>query len=1054
MTTPTPNESTGSVRPSPAGAPLTLDGLAALVPGVLYQYELRADGTHAFPWATRAASEVWGVDPADLRADGAALLSVVAEPDRQIVTDTIAYSARTLERVTLQYRIDHPTKGRRTIFTDAQPERRPAGGLLWHGFATDVTEAHARQAAGATDERRRATLDAITSTLPDLVFAKDQLGRYTQANEAFARCVGRTPEELIGRRDEELVPEGVWSRIRRAERAAIDAGRPVTSEEWVEHPDGGRMLLEVTRAPMFDASGRLMGLAGVCRDVTARRASEKALRESEQRFRDVVAAAGEYVWEVDASVRYTYLSEKASECFGRPVHELVGRSPADFAPPDDAERIRALNREQRESPSVLRNLEHRTIHADGSIRWQRVSGVPIVSRMGTLLGFRGVALDITEYKRAQRDRERAVAALQSTSDGAVWHDADGRFLFANGAIARRLGYSVGEFLELNVADVDRLTTAVERARQWDRVRETGSITFETLLTAKGGETVPVEVSSTLVEDEDGAVCCAIVRDLTESRQAEQALRASEERLRLALEAGGIGLWDYRVGRDELVLSNTWCAMLGYEPARAPARYAGLRGVLHPDDRDEFEEAFQRFLTGDASVFEQDARLRTESGSWKWVHSRAQAVGRDDAGRVTRVTGVHVDIDDRKRTADALERGRHEAEQANAVKTEFLANMSHEIRTPMTAILGYADLLLQDGLDASERREHAETIRRNGEHLLGIVNDILDISKIEAGRMRVERTPVSVAALIDDAVSLMSIRAEQNGVRLTRDFATRIPVATATDPLRLKQIVTNLLSNAIKFTPSGSVTVTLAHEPDRGAGPGVLRIDIADTGIGIAPDQLGRLFGAFEQAEVSTTRRFGGTGLGLRISKRLAELMGGDITVVSEPGSGSTFTLRIPADGDEHGSPPVLVDPADAPAARADRGGGCEGPTLEGLRVLLAEDGPDNRRLITTLLRRAGAEVAHAENGSEAVRVAQDARFDVILMDVQMPEVDGYEATRRIRDAGDRTPIVALTAHAMADERDRAARAGCTGFLSKPVSPAELRRAIDEQVGRAARADAP
>jgi CheY-like chemotaxis protein/HPt (histidine-containing phosphotransfer) domain-containing protein len=363
-------------------------------------------------------------------------------------------------------------------------------------------------------------------------------------------------------------------------------------------------------------------------------------------------------------------------------------------------------------------------------------------------------------------------------------------------------------------------------------------------------------------------------------------------------------------------------------------------------------------------------------------------------------------------------------------------MSHEIRTPLTAVLGYADLLLDAQISASERLCHVQTIRRNGEHLLAILSDILDLSKIEAGKLEIERIPCSTMQVIADVASLMRLRAIDKQLGFMVEFATPIPVSIQSDPTRLRQVLMNLIGNAIKFSSAGTVTLR-AHCSPKDSGDGLLEIDVIDQGIGMTPDQLMRLFQPFSQADASTTRRYGGTGLGLVICQRLAEMLGGKIAVQSKPGVGSTFTLQLSvgqlegvemvSDYQEAGPTPKSTD-----SSLLD----CNG------RVLLAEDGIDNQLLISTHLCRAGAFVDIVSNGKEAVAQALAAQgsgtpYDLILMDMQMPELDGYGATALLRSKSYRGKIVALTAHAMATDRERCLNAGCNEYLTKPINRVQL-----------------
>lgn len=389
----------------------------------------------------------------------------------------------------------------------------------------------------------------------------------------------------------------------------------------------------------------------------------------------------------------------------------------------------------------------------------------------------------------------------------------------------------------------------------------------------------------------------------------------------------------------------------------------------------------------------------------------------------------------------LEEAKERAEAADKIKSMFLANMSHEIRTPLAAIMGYTDLLAEaqrDGASVAEQQDTVETIRRNSGHLLGIINDILDLSKIEAGRLSIERVRCSPAAIVREVVELLETKAQENRVRFALDL-DRAGGEILSDPTRLRQIVMNLVGNAVKFTSNGTVRIS-AERLGTPRDP-TLRLEISDEGIGMSEAEVSRLFEPFTQADSSTTRRFGGTGLGLTIAQRLAEALDGGITVRSAPGKGSTFTLTVAAVG-----------------AEAESGGESDGPQvrtgpvdLAGLRVLLVDDADDTARLHALVLSRAGADVRVCSNGEEAIARVESALrggagFDVVLMDVQMPVMSGLEATRLLRERGIGVPVIALTANAMREDERQCLESGCDGYLSKPVAREELIRACGRWAG--------
>ena len=388
-----------------------------------------------------------------------------------------------------------------------------------------------------------------------------------------------------------------------------------------------------------------------------------------------------------------------------------------------------------------------------------------------------------------------------------------------------------------------------------------------------------------------------------------------------------------------------------------------------------------------------------------------------------------------------------AESANQAKSDFLANMSHEIRTPMNAVLGFTDVLRR-GMAASVEQQdrYLDTIHANGTHLLGLINDILDLSKVEAGHLELESTETPIHKLAFEVVEVLGVKAREKGITLNYESAGKVPEQILSDPTRLRQILTNLIGNSIKFTSQGGVRVV--SRVVRNRSQQVLVIDVIDTGIGMKPETLGRLFNAFVQADSSTTRKFGGTGLGLAISRKFAQAMEGDITVTSELGQGTTFTVMVPL---------LLAHDArwiDSEAAgqefrknRASRGIDPSQLRLKAARVLVVDDGEPNRELIQLVLRRAGLTVDEAENGQEAILAIQKVSYDVVLMDMQMPVKDGYTATTELRQLGHTMPVIALTGHAMKGDEDKCRAAGCTGYLTKPVNIDELLQTISAIVGR-------
>lgn len=471
--------------------------------------------------------------------------------------------------------------------------------------------------------------------------------------------------------------------------------------------------------------------------------------------------------------------------------------------------------------------------------------------------------------------------------------------------------------------------------------------------------------------------------------------------------------------------------------------AGWQEAIHPQDLNSFLKFWIQAIAANKS-FESEIRIRGRDGEMKW--HLVSAVPEIRHNEVTAWLGTCTNIHDRKLSEEKLQKAQSEAINANLAKTHFLANMSHEIRTPMSAILGFAELM-QDPLQTEEQRLHCiSTIHRNGKQLLAIIDEILDISKVEAGHLEVEKIKFNLVTLLSELQTLLLLPTEKKGLELDFVFDSVIPEMIFSDPTRVRQILTNMVGNAIKFTEKGKIVIRLKWiEKDDVYLKHMLEIFVQDSGVGIPKTQVNRLFQPFAQVDSSTTRRFGGTGLGLALSRRLAQALGGDVLLEkTEPGRGSTFKILIeiqPADGTRLLSEFPLSNKEEKKPAIATT----ESLALKRIRVLLVDDAADNQTVIGMFLTMAGAEVEYADNGFAGVEKALAGNFDIVLMDIQMPQLDGYEATRRLRQQGYTRPIVALTAHALKEEKDRCLSAGCNEHFTKPVDRKQLIVLIEKLV---------
>ena len=772
-----------------------------------------------------------------------------------------------------------------------------------------------------------------------------------------------------------------------------------------------------------------------------RRVEERTaeLARSKEEYLAVTNLTGDIIVKVDREGDWTFVNDGACEFWGSPREELLGASLAECVHSEDLEKTNATLQETVRTGQAVEGLRNRQRTRRG---WRTVEWncAPVYDETGDHVGFQATGRDITDRSRMeealQESEEKFRTLFEASGDAVMLLDEEG-FFGCNRAALQIFGCgSRGEFCSKHPADLspptqpcgtDSMLLASERIAM--AIKE-GCNRFEWLHQRTDGSVFPAEVLLNSLVLGGRKILQAVVRDITERKRVE-------ERYRLLAENASDVIWTSDLQLNWGYISPSIERLCGFTAEETLGRR--INEILAPRSADLVLRTLGETLCQgeeDPDVLARPVMLEVEynhkDGSTVWAEVNTSVMFGEDNSPVGLV-GITRDMSIRKAAEAALAKAKEEAEAANRSKTEFLANMSHEIRTPMTAILGFSDVLLAN-LDNEEARSAANTIRRNGEHLLGLINDILDLSKIEDGKLEVEYTSCSPAKIVSDVASLMRVRADAKNLPLAVEYAGPIPESIRCDSTRLRQILINLLGNAIKFTETGSVRLVTWIVQDNGRPR--LRFDVVDTGIGMTKAEVAAVFEPFAQADSSTNRKYGGTGLGLTISRRLAKVLGGDVTVTSTPGKGSTFSLTVnpgPLDG---------VGMLYAPAAAApDQGSGTESPTAPAIRIngriLLAEDGPDNQRLISLVLKKAGADVTLAENGRVALETAMAAKrvgtpFDLILMDMQMPLMDGYEATRQLRKSGYSGPIVALTANAMVGDEEKCRQAGCDDYLTKPI----------------------
>jgi PAS domain S-box-containing protein len=662
----------------------------------------------------------------------------------------------------------------------------------------------------------------------------------------------------------------------------------------------------------------------------------------------------------------------------------------------------------------------------------------------------GVFTDVTELKRREEELAKAIeakdtalqllqVALDSIGYGVLFMDADLRIRFANRAYRE-----IWDMPEDFFRDHPTLWQDMEYTRgqglyqvgddEWQEyvagritaVRE-GSIPPQELRLADG-KVLQYEC----VALPDGGRMLTYF-DITELKRVEQALQESIKRYDLAMHGSNEGLWDWDQRADELHISPRFRELTGLKTNAETIKPADWLANLHPDDLELYLTKLRAHLKGESALLNVEFRLRDSDGTYRWVLARGIGI-RDETGRVYRMAGSIGDITARKRAEIELHEAKEEAEQASRTKSQFLANMSHELRTPLNAIIGITEMMREDAEDRGEGDlvEPLERIHRAGNHLLKLINEILDLSKIEAGRFELSLEDVELTHLLQEVAKTAEPLAERNGNRLQLRLADGLGRMRA-DAVRLRQVVLNLLSNACKFTERGEVVLEAGREPSE-QGDWIV-VSVADTGIGMTPEQMGRLFQEFMQADASTTSKYGGTGLGLAISRKLCRLMGGDIHVESAPGEGSRFTIRIPARAPAR--PSAAIGSA-APAARV----------AAGHRVLVIDDEEKVRDLMRRFLGREGFEVVTARDGAEGLALARDLKPMLITLDVLMPDLDGWSVLEKLKADPElaHIPVVMVT---ILDDKNKGFALGATDFLTKPVDRERLRAVLADHGGQKA-----
>ncbi len=869
--------------------------------------------------------------------------------------------------------------------------------------------------------------ESIIDTVRDPLLILDGGLRVVRASPAFYRTFGVAPEETEGRLVYEL-GNRQWDipRLRTLLEEILPQSttfRDFEVDHEFEHIGRKVMLLNARRLRRGPGERELILLA--IEDATARRDAEEARREAETRFTEMVKNVRDHsIFLTDPDGVVTSWNVAAERIIGYPEAEAVGQHFSLIFTPEDIQAGLPEQelRQAREWGRAEDERWHR--HKSGERFWALGIVTPLRDANGKLTGYSKILRDMTERKRAEEalrlTEERFRLMVQAVQDYAViLMDPAGNVASWNEGAQRILGYAadevVGKPAALFFTEEDRRSGLPERELR--TAAEAGKATDENWLVSKRCVRFWASGATTALRDESGALLgfVKILRDLTERRQAEQALRDSEERLRVALAAGRMGTWRWRIPQDEQILDDSLRRLMGLPPGRDVLSLEGFLQAVHPGDRDRVRAEFER-CREERAALDVEFRVTWPDGSVHWLQDQGQTLRGPDGPFMT---GAAVDITERKHMEEALR-------EADRRKDEFLAMLGHELRNPLAPLRGVMETLRRQRLDGPALERAYAMMDRQVAHLSRLVDDLLDVSRITRGLVELLKEPVNLAEVADQAVEMAMPAIEGRGHELNLSLP-RKPLRVEGDATRLTQVLFNLLNNAAKYTgPGGTIWLTV----ERDAGQAVVRV--RDNGTGMTPDLVPRVFDLFTQGERTLDRSQGGLGLGLTLVRRLVEMHGGTVAAKSDgPGRGSEFIVRLPALPADP-EPPLSARPSAPPPDAVQVG-----------RALVVDDVPDIAESFSWLLAGLAREVRTAHSGQTAVEQARDFRPDLVLCDLGMPGMDGYETCRRLRELPglEKAVIAAVSGYGGAEFERKSQEAGFDRHLVKPIGRAVLEELV-------------
>jgi len=882
-------------------------------------------------------------------------------------------------------------------------------------------------------------LKALFNALPVGVIMIEPDGKVSEANGLSTELLGDLNDfhTLQGPSDNWKIVRGDLTPMPLEEfpssRALKGEGIIRNVEMGVYRPQGDLIWISTSAAPIDESVGG--GVACSFLDITDIKKVNQQIEEDKKRLQNILDSSPVGIG-FTSKDHFQFCNPKFTDLFG-----LKSGDPVKSIYFNENDRTKV--NEGVKTFGRLENIELQMLSKDK--KKHEILATFIAINIDGEDGILGWLLDITDRKNKElevkKTHQQLMTLIDSIQSVIFLKDKDGKHLLVNNFYEKVTGIRRNEIIGKTDLEVmpDEVANHI-MAQDAMVIKNKIDITYEEEVPDRNGNIKHYLTTKVPLIGENGEVygMCGIATDITERKNFEKTLAESKQQLDFAIHGANLGLWDWNASSNFVKTNDVWAELIGYTNEELDQLYGKsferLSKQVHPNDIQHAMDTLNKHVNGELETYSVEYRMKTKSGDWRWMLDKGRGVERDENGKATRMIGILMDTDIRKKIELDLEKAKTIAEEATRAKSDFLANMSHEIRTPMNSIIGMTQLALKTDLN-QKQKGYLDKVQRSSQALLGIINDILDFSKIEAGKMSIEYTEFQIEEIIHTVADIAGIKAYEKKIELLFHIQPDIPTQLMGDPLRLGQILINLTGNAVKFTSEGEVVVSIEKVSET-EGNVELRFTVKDSGIGLTEEQVSKLFKAFTQADASTTRQYGGTGLGLTISKRIVELMGGTIGVTSELGVGSQFYFQLNFDKTSSANYSFVN----------------EAKILSGLRVLVVDDNEASREILRSMLISFGFFASLVGSAREAISELENTTkpYDLVLMDYMMPEINGIDAAKRIL-ADEKIPnsptLIMVTAYGREEVMRQAEEAGIKGFLVKPVSPSTLLDTILFSLGK-------